>query len=510
MLFNSFHFILFFIVVVLVYYCLKHKYRWMLLLAASYYFYMCWRPALILLIVFSTFFNFCISWRIYHQKSQIRKRHLLYISLLVNFGLLFLFKYSIFFNESAMALAEIIAKWGYQITGQTARLAAENAAIWISRYPGREFDIILPMGISFYTFQAASYTIDVYRGNVKPVRHYGIFSLFITFFPQLVAGPIERSKNLLPQFIKRHPFRKENLAEGCKLMLLGFFKKIVIADRTAVAVNTVYNNIEAFNGLSIILATLLFTFQIYCDFSGYSDIAMGSAKVMGFQLMSNFEKPFLSKSIKELWRRWHISLSRWFGDYVYIPLGGNRFGKWKQYRNVMITFVVSGLWHGANWTFLIWGGLHGFYQVVGMVTEEFRNRVKDILHIRNTWFANGVAIVVTFFLMAFSFILFRANTISDAFYAMRHLFDGFSNWRNPQYLYETITSIGVNLFELKVILFAILFLALSEMVSGKRSVYGFFEKKPYVVRMVYYVIVGAFVLLAGVYYNAGEFIYFQF
>lgn len=234
MLFNSFHFVLFFIVVTILYFAMPQKYRWLLLLVASYYFYMCWRPALILLIVFSTFSNYVLARRMAKEKNKRLKKNLLCLSLFINFGLLFLFKYSVFFNETAMLLVESGARAVYTLTGDTTAEAIQKAADFISRYPGKEFDIVLPMGISFYTFQAAAYTIDVYRGKIKPVRHFGIFALFITFFPQLVAGPIERSENLLPQFFKKHSFQKERVLEGCKLMLLGYFKKIVIADRVAV------------------------------------------------------------------------------------------------------------------------------------------------------------------------------------------------------------------------------------------------------------------------------------
>lgn len=488
MLFNSFQFLVFFIAVVFFYYLLPHRFRWILLLAASYYFYMVWKPALIVLIVFSTFINYILSLAIERERQERKRKHFLLASIFINFGLLFIFKYLVFLNQSIMGL--------FMKTGVT--------------YPIPDFDIILPMGISFYTFQAASYTIDVYRKKIKPIRHYGIFSLYITFFPQLVAGPIERSENLLPQFYQKHRFRLKRMVMGFKIMLLGFFKKIVIADRVAMLVNTVYASPEQYGGLAFIIATVLFAFQIYCDFSGYSDIALGAARVLGFQLMKNFENPFLSKSIKEHWRRWHISLSSWFMDYVYIPLGGNRGGKWKAYRNTMITFLVSGLWHGSNWTYVIWGGIHGFYQVTGSITSEIRNRIKQFFHVENSRLVSGCSVLFTFGLICFAFIFFRSKNLEQAIYIIRHLFSDVSLWSNKQYLYELITGMGVQLTELIVICGAILFLMTMEVISGKRQVYEMIEKKNLLVRLAFYVFVASAVLTLGVYYNAGEFIYFQF
>lgn len=484
MLFNSFTFIIFFITVTILYFIFPHKLRWLLLLISSYIFYMAWRPELIILIVFSTFINYFISLLIYNSSNKNKRKKYLYISLIINFGLLFIFKYTNFIGGT---LTEIL------------NFAGIN-------YKVKNFDIILPMGISFYTFQAASYTIDVYKKRIKPIKHYGIFSLFITFFPQLVAGPIERSENLLPQFYEKHKFNSERILQGLKLMLLGFFKKIVIADRASTAVNTIFNNPQTHSGLYFIFATLLFTFQIYCDFSGYSDIAKGSAKVLGFRLMENFNKPYLSKSIKEFWKRWHISLSSWFMDYVYIPLGGNRCGNIIKCRNVFITFLVSGLWHGANWTFVIWGGLHGIYQVIGIITYKFRSFLKG----ENNFILKFFSILITFILTAFAWIFFRANTINDAFYIISNLFTDISKWTSHQYIYEVITSTGLNIMEIIVVCTAILFLMASEIISGKKSVFEYFEKKLYLIRLFYYILIAVFIISAGVYYNAGEFIYFQF
>lgn len=511
MLFNSFHFILFFILITTIYYSIPHKIRWLLLLLASYYFYICWRPKqiiFILLIILSTFTNYIFSLAMYREKKRKKRKKYLYITLFINFGLLFLFKYAVFMNETIMHLITNMIAWQYRDLG--AEQALLKAQLFLSNYPARDFDIILPMGISFYTFQATSYSIDVYRRDIKPVRHYGIFSLFISFFPQLVAGPIERSRNLLPQFYQKHTFKMENILLGLKWILWGFFKKIVIADRVSTAVNTIYNAPTNYSGFYFVLATILFAFQIYCDFSGYSDIALGSAKVLGFRLMHNFEKPYLSKSIKEIWRRWHVSLSTWFMDYIYIPLGGNRKGKLRKCFNLFFTFFISGIWHGANWTFALWGAMHGVYLVIGILTEKIRTKIKKFFHLDGSKIVHFICIVVTFLLFTLSLIMFRANTITDAFYIFRHLLDNLQQWTSAQYLYEVITSMGINLVELIIVVVSILFLMFLEIATGKEYVIDGIEKRNVIVRMAFYILLSTWILCTGVFYNSGEFIYFQF
>lgn len=349
MLFNSLTFIIFLAVVLVLYYTLPQKLKWIMLLIASCIFYMGWRAELIILIVISTLSNWLLARLIYDKPEK--KKVFLIISLIINFGLLFVFKYMVFINHSFM--------WLYNYLGWT--------------YPIKDFDIVLPMGISFYTFQAASYTIDVFYGKYKPEKNYFKLALFIMFFPQLVAGPIERADRLLGQLFTKHKLELANISQGSKLMLMGYFKKIVIADRASVLVDAIYNSPQEYKGLPLVVATLFFTVQIYCDFSGYTDIARGVAKLMGIELMINFDRPYFSKNIKEFWRRWHISLSSWLRDYIYIPLGGSRCSLIKKYRNIIITFLASGLWHGANWTFVLWGGLHGLYQVIG----DLKNKIID-------------------------------------------------------------------------------------------------------------------------------------
>jgi len=350
MLFNSLEFLFFFPTVVLLYFLTPYKYRWIILLIASYIFYMAWRAEYALLLVISTLIDYFCSLMMgrYPEEEKQKRKPFLYLSLISNLGILFTFKYFNFFSASFTSLLKSL---GYD-------------------YAAPAFSLLLPMGISFYTFQTMSYTIDVYHSRLKPEKHLGVFALFVTFFPQLVAGPIERAGNLLEQLKVDHKFSYANVIAGLQLMAWGFFKKIVIADNLAIMVNNVYNNPTQYTGVSLILATVFFAFQIYCDFSAYSDIAIGSAQVMGFTLMQNFNRPYFSKTIGEFWNRWHISLFTWFRDYLYIPLGGNRVVKWRWYYNLFITFLVSGFWHGANWTFIVWGALHGFYLVFANITAK--------------------------------------------------------------------------------------------------------------------------------------------
>ena len=401
MLFNSLEFIIFFPIVVAAYFALNQKYRWILLLIASYYFYMAWNYKYIILILISTTIDYFAGINIHKSNDTRLRKFLLIISLSANLGLLFFFKYFNFFGDSINVL---FSKFNIF-------------------YNVPAYHYLLPVGISFYTFQTMSYTIDVYKGKQTPERHFGRFALFVSFFPQLVAGPIERSVNLLPQFRKHHVFDYERVKNGILLMVWGFFKKVVIADRLAEYVNMVYNHPHDFGGLHNIVATFFFSFQIYCDFSGYSDIAIGSALIMGYSLMTNFRRPYLSMSIREFWQRWHISLSTWFRDYVYIPLGGNRVVKWRWYYNLFITFLVSGLWHGAEWTFVIWGALHGFYLIFAIWTNGLREKFNRFIGLmKHPRLYKTVQVLVTFVLVYFSWIFFRANNMSDALLFIRRMF----------------------------------------------------------------------------------------
>lgn len=339
MTFNSYEFLLFFPVVIIVYFIIPKKIRCLWLLGASYYFYMCWNPQYAILIAVSTISTYLsgILLNIMNVKGNVKfKKVVVWISVAVNLGILAFFKYSNFIV--------------YNLNIAIERINVKSIST---------FDIVLPVGISFYTFQALSYTIDVYRGNVKVEKNILRYALFVSFFPQLVAGPIERSKNLLSQIDEMDCFHLWNLdsfSDGLILMLWGFFQKMVIADRVSIFVDNVYSQYWMYGTVELVIATIFFAIQIYCDFGSYSLIAIGAAKAMGFELMENFNTPYFSKSIKDFWRRWHISLSTWFRDYLYVPLGGSQCSRLKKYRNLMVTFIVSGLWHGASWGLILWGG----------------------------------------------------------------------------------------------------------------------------------------------------------
>lgn len=474
MIFNSLDFVMFFLIVFVLYYIIGNKYRWILLLISSCIFYMAWRIELIVLILVSSLINYTISNLIYANKNESNRKKLLKLSLFLNFGLLFVFKYMMFINHTFAGLYNWFG-WNYPIS---------------------DFSIILPMGISFYTFQAASYTIDVYRKTYKPQKNYFKLTLYIMFFPQLVAGPIERADRLMPQFFSPKKYSLKNVVAGSKFVIMGFFKKIVIADRVAVVVDTVFNSVYDFSGLAYIIAVILFAFQVYCDFSGYSDIAIGAAKMLDIDLMQNFDKPYFSSSIKEFWRRWHISLSTWFKDYLYIPLGGSRVSKPNYYLNLMITFLASGLWHGANWTFVIWGGLHGFYQIVG----DLKSRVFKIKA------PKFFSVPMTFVLVVFAWIFFRANNVNDAFYIVANLASDIENWTSADYVYKLLNSLGLQMFEILLAVICIIVLLAAELIDSICSI----EKFPFVLRFAYYLGITILIFALGVFGNGGEFIYFQF
>ncbi|MEZ4725700.1 MAG: MBOAT family protein [Caldilineaceae bacterium] len=400
MLFNSVEFLIFFPTVVTLYFLCPQRYRWALLLAASYLFYAAWRMEYAFLLLLSTVVDYYAGRQMGKLDNRNGRGKFLVLSLVVNLGLLFTFKYFNFFNESMRGLFGVF-NISYQIPA---------------------LNVLLPVGISFYTFQSLSYVIDVYRGKLKPEAHFGVFALYVAFFPQLVAGPIERAAHMLPQFHRDHFFNEGRINSGLRLILWGLFKKVVIADRLAVYVNQAYNNPTEYAGLPLLLATYFFAFQIYCDFSGYSDIAIGAARVMGFDLMENFRQPYVAHSVAGFWRRWHISLSTWFRDYLYIPLGGNRVAAWRWYSNLAIVFLVSGLWHGAKWTFVVWGALHALYVLmeiwlggVGVWSSRRLGRTEGAL------LPDWLKIVVTFHLVLFSWIFFRANSLDDAWLIIRQI-----------------------------------------------------------------------------------------
>ena len=392
MTFNSAGFLIFFPVVLLLYFLLPKKLTWIWLLAASYWFYMSWNRDLVFLILFTTAVSYSGGLVIEKSRSAAVKKASLAVTVVSSLGVLFFFKY---FNFLTGTLNRIFALFG-------------------GGSPLPALDLILPVGISFYTFQTLSYAIDVYRGKIAAERHFGYYALYVSFFPQLVAGPIERPENLLPQLREKHPLRMDDALAGLKKMVVGFFKKVVVADMLAPLADGVFASPAEASGAAVLLACLAFTVQIYCDFSGYTDIAIGCARIMGIRLMQNFDLPYGARSIKEFWAKWHISLSSWFRDYLYIPLGGNRCSRARHLCNLMTVFLVSGLWHGASWHFVLWGGLHGLYQVIGILTRKPKDRLLDLIGIKKDGrFYRAVQRVTTFLLVAFAWLLFRADSTAD-------------------------------------------------------------------------------------------------
>jgi len=399
MLFNSFAFLIFFIAVTSIYFILPFRYRWSLLLFASCFFYMFFKPEYILILAFTILIDYYAGIRIAAAGSPGMKRRFLVLSLIANIGILAIFKYYNFINSNITGLANL---FGFQ-----------NHIPYLK--------ILLPIGLSFHTFQAMSYTIEVYKGNQEPERHFGIYSLYVMFYPQLVAGPIERPQNILHQFHEKKEFDYGRVQAGLRLMLLGFFKKVVIADRLAVYVDSVYGDVAHANSISVALAIVFFAFQIYFDFSGYSDIALGSARVMGYDLMKNFDRPFISRNITEFWRRWHISLSTWFNDYLFTPLviAKRDWGKGAVVFALLITFLISGLWHGAGWTFLIYGLLHGIAVVFEFLTKKRRLKIQKTIP---GVIYNPLSQLLTFTFVAFSWIFFRAESFTKVKMIFRQLF----------------------------------------------------------------------------------------
>lgn len=441
-------------------------------------------PIYILILGFTIVIDYFAG--IYIENAIGRKRKIfLVISLIANLGVLVIFKYYNFLNENFTFLFN-----GFGL---------DNPMPYLS--------ILLPVGLSFHTFQAMSYTIEVYRGHQKAERHFGIYSLYVMFYPQLVAGPIERPQNLLHQFREKIDFDYDRVTSGLRLMIWGLFKKVVIADRLAVAVDTVYNQPEDYNSLSLIMATVFFTFQIFCDFSGYSDMAIGASRVMGFKLMTNFNNPYQSKSIHEFWQRWHISLSTWFKDYLYIPLGGNRVAVPRWYLNLFIVFLISGLWHGANWTYVIWGALHGFYLVFGFVTQGFRNKVNSLFNLNKF---PVISILSTFVLVSFAWIFFRANNVSSAIYIAKHIFCDFPELLNNMYLgLPVFQDIGLGMKGTLLAFSLIIFLEIVHLIQSKKSISDLFLKQSIYLRWLVYFILFLVILFLGVFEDR-QFIYFQF
>lgn len=482
MLFNSFAFAVFLPIVFWIYWKIPHKCRWILLLAASYYFYMSWNIKYVLLIFLTTFVSYlCAIW-MEKTNSNRMKKGILILALLVCLGVLFVFKY---FNFTILCIEEILSVFSIPVHSTT-------------------LNLLLPVGISFYTFQTLSYVIDVYRGDCQAEKHFGYYATFISFFPQLVAGPIERASNLLLQIKAEHKFNYERITYGLKKMAWGYYKKIIVADTLAVYVDKIYGNVYEYQGLSLVIATVFFAIQIYCDFSGYSDIAMGTAKVLDIDLMENFKSPYFSASVKEFWSRWHISLSTWFRDYIYIPLGGNRCSKFRQSLNLLITFLASGLWHGANGTYVLWGGVHGIARCLEARLDKNKTNARQFTF---GWYFR---VMLVFLFCAATWVFFRANTVSQAFYIFAHILKGI---KNPvTYIKAGYVDMGITRFVFMRLLSVILILSIFDLYNLKRDVISKITSLSQGKRWFIY---GVFVNICIVYYflygtDASSFIYFQF
>ena len=474
MLFNSYIYFIFFPIVACLYFMLSSvKARIIWLLIASYFFYMCWNPVFILLIVVSTLVDYFIGKAIGNTAVLQTKKKLLWVSLIVNLGILFYFKYYNFLRENLqMLFSQLNETW----------IIPEHS--WM-----------LPVGISFYTFQTLSYTIDVYRGQQKVETNFFNFALYVSFFPQLVAGPIERSTNLLPQFLEKHAFDYKRVRSGLLLILLGLFKKIVIADRFAVYADQIFDNPGTHSGMAVILGIIFFSFQIYCDFSGYTDIAIGSAKVLGYRLMDNFKGPYFSKNIRTFWRHWHISLSTWFRDYIYLPLGGNRVGPNKLYRNLIIVFLVTGLWHGANWTFVVWGLFHGFFLIVERL--GWLNWLKKM--------PTFLQASYTFIIVSLGWVFFRSNSVGEAMLMLQNIpvIDGSFFEIN---IYKDI----VAQTEFKISLTLLPIIWLMHYIEYRTNLVETILNKPTFIRWSIYILLIYAIPLLGEYGGNKPFIYFQF
>jgi len=468
MLFNSVSFLIFFPLVTLIYFLLPHRWRGLHLLAASCIFYMFFVPYYIVILFVTILIDYFAGIWIERSEGHKKKRYLLF-SIVSTCLVLFIFKYYNFFIDNFNGIAQLIG-WNYSIEALT---------------------IILPIGLSFHTFQSLSYVIEVYRGNQKAERDFVTYSLYVMYYPQLVAGPIERPQNLLHQFKRHNPFRFQNFYRGARLMLYGFFMKLVVADRLSIYVDTVYTYSDRHSGISLIVATVFFAFQIYCDFAGYSAIAIGASRIMGIGLMTNFRRPYLSSSIGEFWRRWHISLSTWFKDYVFVTMGGSRLKNlYRVYFNLIITFLISGFWHGANWTFVIWGCLNGLYLVVERGMQGWQIYTRHIPKLIKTFYV--------FVLIGLSWIFFRSSSLTQASHILRkviHPGGRLFSPPDPEIMIYCIVSI------LLVVLFEVFY----ERIYAHRKLARFYRP----LNSAFMIFLFFVILLFGV-FDGGQFIYFQF
>jgi D-alanyl-lipoteichoic acid acyltransferase DltB (MBOAT superfamily) len=524
MLFNSLTFLGFFVIVAAVYWLLPHRARWVFLLVMSYVFYACWNPAYLLLLFGSSLVTYVLGILIERRRAHARLG--LVLTMVACFGALVYFKYADLFGQSIDGLFGLL---GIQLDVPL-------------------FNILLPIGISFMTFQNVGYAVDVYRGNVPAEHNFLRYALFSSYFPQLVAGPIERAANLLPQLRAPHTFVYRETTLGLRLMLLGFFKKVAVADTIAIYVDNVYNHLDdGFTGLALVLATVLFAFQIYCDFSGYSDIAVGVSKIFGIELTVNFKSPYLSRNIQEFWRRWHISLSTWFQDYVYIPLGGSRVAVPRYVLNLLITFTISGLWHGASWTFVIWGALHGLlvagYVLAKRLRAALRARGEAAAQSRSMTAGEGapaiavnaatatanatttaavhpaarlgrfckvaLCVALNFILVDILWVFFRCGSLEEIAYILTNVCSGWS--LSLGYVREQLLAMGFTLPTLLAVIFLMLVLFAVDGINYRESVAEVLARQRAAIRWTVYLLGAAVIIAAFMFTSTSQnFIYFQF
>ena len=498
MIFNSLEFLIFLPIVLLGYFVIPNKLKNIWLLITSYYFYSCWNVkylALIVIVTLITYIGGLLLEGIKESNNELKvktrqKKFILTIILLLNLGILVYFKYTNFLVD---LISNIFEKFGYRLLIN-------------------KFDILLPIGISFFILQSLGYVIDVYKDDIYAEKDFIKYALFVSFFPQLVAGPIERSKRLIRQLSKPKKFSAKRMRDGFLLIMWGYFLKVVLADRIAIFVDTVYSDIGTFGGWYLIIATILFAFQIYCDFAGYSTIAMGSAKMLGIELIDNFNAPYLSKSVSEFWRRWHVSLSSWFKDYLYIPLGGNRCGKVRECFNKLVVFSISGLWHGADLSFIIWGSLNGFYQIVGELIKPLKEKWNKLMHLNKDSLSHKlVQTIITFVLVDFTWIFFRAETVNKAIKVLKSIV----TVKNPWVLVDgSLYNCGLDRQNFMLVIYCIILLMIVDFCKVKNiKVREVIIKQDYWFRWIFIAVSIVSILTFGIWgptYNATNFIYFQF
>jgi len=468
MSFISLNFICFLFLTLVIYYCIPKKYRYLVLLIASYYYYGINNFNYLFLLISITLISYFSGYLVNKSTTEKEKKEVIYLNILTSLFVLVYFKY---FNIFISSVEDIL--------GNTLNIEK----------------IIVPLGISFFILQSITYPIDVYRKDVKLEKNIFKYALFVSFFPQIASGPIGKSKEMLPQFNKEHKFNNKNIYAGCMLILYGIFQKLVIADLIAMGVNNVYDNLGKFTGFPLLLVVLLYSFQIYFDFSSYSNIALGSAKLFGYDIINNFKNPYFADSIKNFWSRWHISLSTWFKEYLYIPLGGNKCSKYKNYLNLMIVFLVSGLWHGTSYTYIIWGFIHGMYQIIErIINKKCKFKIVNVLS--------------TFLLVTFAWVFFRSSSLSDVFYVFSNMFN--LNFKN---ILEQINSIGLDKFDLLIILFGIGFVLIIEYLFRNKDLISSLYNKPNIIKYVIFLIIFFSIIIFGCYgpgFNSSEFIYLEY